>query len=76
MTTTPDLDGLRRLVGDHVHDDLSDAAPEDDLRDYGLDSLRLVAVVERLRAEGHPVRFEDVAATPTLAALTAAVRAA
>lgn len=38
----------------------------DDLFDAGLDSIRLMTVVERLRADGHDVSFVDLAERPTL----------
>ncbi|TGJ95353.1 isochorismatase, partial [Actinotalea fermentans ATCC 43279 = JCM 9966 = DSM 3133] len=39
---------------------------DDDLTDHGLDSVRLMALLERWRAAGHPVEFAQVAARPTL----------
>lgn len=54
--------------------DLVDEAPtgdDDNLLDLGLDSIRLMALVERLRADGHEVSFVDLAEAPTLAAWSA-----
>jgi len=48
---------LDEPVGDH-----------DSLLDAGLDSIRLMTVVGKLRADGHDVSFEDLAEEPTLAA--------
>ena len=50
--------------------DLLDDVPadEDSLPDLGLDSIRLMTVVQRLRAAGHDVAFADLAEEPTLAA--------
>ncbi|QJW35855.1 phosphopantetheine-binding protein [Cellulosimicrobium protaetiae] len=46
------------------------SAPEigldDDLTDHGLDSVRLMALVERWRGAGWPVEFAQVAVDPTL----------
>ena len=39
---------------------------DDDLLDAGLDSIRLMTVVERLNAGGHDVSFVDLAERPTL----------
>ena len=41
---------------------------DDDLFDAGLDSIRLMTVVEHLRAGGHDVSFVDLAERPTLTA--------
>ncbi|MFF2621950.1 phosphopantetheine-binding protein [Oerskovia jenensis] len=39
---------------------------DDDLTDHGLDSVRLMALLERWRAAGWPVEFAQVAVEPTL----------
>jgi len=39
---------------------------DDDLTDHGLDSVRLMTLLERWRAGGRPVEFAQVAASPTL----------
>lgn len=39
---------------------------DDDLTDHGLDSVRLMALLERWRAAGRPVEFAQVAVEPTL----------
>jgi aryl carrier-like protein len=39
---------------------------DDDLMDHGLDSVRLMALLDRWRAVGWPVEFAQVAAQPTL----------
>jgi L-ornithine N5-oxygenase len=67
------LERVRRLVAAVVPDDLLDAGPEEDLRDYGLDSIRLMDVLTELRGAGVPVALEDLAGEPTLAALAGAV---
>ncbi len=81
-TTGPDAPGTdaveeaRALVAAVVHDDLDEAGAHEDLRDYGLDSIRLLAILDDLRAAGLRVRVEDLAAEPTLAALAGALAAA
>ncbi|MFJ2298341.1 phosphopantetheine-binding protein [Oerskovia paurometabola] len=39
---------------------------DDDLTDHGLDSVRLMALLERWRAAGRSVEFAQVAVEPTL----------
>jgi bifunctional isochorismate lyase/aryl carrier protein len=60
---SPDL--LRATVADLLDEPVGD---DDDLFDAGLDSIRLMTVVEHLRAGGHDVSFVDLAERPTLAA--------
>ena len=52
---------VRALLDEPVTD-------HDSLLDAGLDSIRLMTVVEKLRADGHDVSFVDLAEEPTLAA--------
>jgi len=61
----------RELVGAVVPDDVTDAAPDDDLRDHGLDSIRLVGLVDTLRDRGAEVEVVDLAAEPTLQRIAA-----
>ncbi len=76
MTASDDLERARALVAAVVHDDLSEAEAEEDLRDYGLDSIRLLSIIEGLRAEGVRVRIEELTARPTLGGLADAIVAA
>jgi len=64
---------IRNLAQQVVPDDLSEADLEEDLRDYGLDSVRLMDVLTALREQGHPVELEELAGEPTLARLVAVV---
>jgi len=61
----------RDLVAAVIPDDIADAAPDDDLRDLGLDSIRLVGLVDTLRARGADVDLMDLAAEPTLERIAA-----
>ena len=65
-------DELRTLVIDLLDEPPAD---DDNLLDLGLDSIRLMNVVERLRAAGHDVAVEDFAESPTLGAWTALLAA-
>ena len=74
-----DLERARRLVaavlpGDDA-DDLAGAGPDEDLRDYGLDSVRVMSVLDTLLAGGADLEFADLVAEPTLARIASAVRA-
>ncbi|HVJ90230.1 MAG TPA: phosphopantetheine-binding protein [Labilithrix sp.] len=46
--------------------DASELSPDDSLLDWGLDSLRLMTILERLRASGIEVAFVELAEQPTL----------
>lgn len=64
---TPDLhDSAWALVRPLLPD--ADSAPEadEDLRDHGVDSIRLMNLAESLRARGADVDFADLMAEPTL----------
>jgi bifunctional isochorismate lyase/aryl carrier protein len=67
-TPTLDLDRLRVDVADALGEPPADIGDADDLLDRGLDSIRLMSLVERWRAEGADVGFIDLAETPTLEA--------
>jgi bifunctional isochorismate lyase/aryl carrier protein len=60
-------DVLRATVTPLLDEQFGD---DDDLFDAGLDSIRLMTVVEHLRAGGHEVSFVDLAERPTLNAWT------
>lgn|GEM_PF-968224 len=65
------LAAARELVAALVPDDVSGAAPDEDLRDLGLDSIRLLGLVEHLRARGADVETVDLAVEPTLGRIAA-----
>lgn len=65
---TPDLERIRADVADALGEPPADIGDVDDLLDRGLDSIRLMSLVERWRAEGAEVGFIDLAETPTLEA--------
>ncbi|MER5413464.1 phosphopantetheine-binding protein [Streptomyces virginiae] len=68
MSTTPPftLDRLVRDVADVLYTEPSDVSLEEDLIDQGLDSIRLMSLVEKWRAEGARISFVDLAERPTL----------
>ncbi|MGP3689703.1 phosphopantetheine-binding protein [Streptomyces sp. IBSNAI002] len=60
------LDRLVRDVADVLYTEPSDVSLEEDLLDQGLDSIRLMSLVEKWRAEGARITFVDLAERPTL----------
>jgi aryl carrier-like protein len=70
MTTTAPatreraLDDLLEVLGNGTP--VAEIGLDDDLTDHGLDSVRLMALLERWRAAGWPVEFAQVAVDPTL----------
>ncbi len=70
MTTTAPptreraLDDLLEVLGNRTS--AAEIGLDDDLTDHGLDSVRLMALLERWRAAGWPVEFAQVAVDPTL----------
>jgi aryl carrier-like protein len=63
-----DPDRIRADVADALGEPPADIGDADDLLDRGLDSIRLMSLVERWRAEGAEVGFIDLAERPTLEA--------
>ena len=59
---------IRADVADALGEPPDDIGETDDLLDRGLDSIRLMSLVERWRAEGAEIGFIDLADTPTLEA--------
>uniref|UniRef100_A0AAU2JK84 Phosphopantetheine-binding protein n=1 Tax=Streptomyces sp. NBC_00049 TaxID=2903617 RepID=A0AAU2JK84_9ACTN len=60
------LDRLVRDVADMLYTEPSEVSLEEDLLDQGLDSIRLMSLVEKWRTEGATVTFVDLAERPTL----------
>jgi bifunctional isochorismate lyase / aryl carrier protein len=59
---------VAELLGEEPTDD------QENLLDLGLDSIRLMAIVEQLRGDGHDVSFVDLAEQPTIAAWAGLLR--
>ncbi|MEU9862516.1 phosphopantetheine-binding protein [Streptomyces sp. NPDC047971] len=57
---------LRRDVADVLYVEAEDIDPEESLLDQGLDSIRLMALVETWRADGAELGFVELAERPTL----------
>lgn len=62
------VDDVRAQVAEVLEEPAADIGDHDDLLDRGLDSIRLMGLVERWRELGITVSFVDLAETPTVAA--------
>jgi bifunctional isochorismate lyase/aryl carrier protein len=70
-TAAPRTEGIDRLRGDVarvLEEPPESLADDEDLFERGLDSLRLMSLVEGWRAAGADVGFVDLVDTPTLQA--------
>ncbi|MFV0526425.1 MAG: SidA/IucD/PvdA family monooxygenase [Acidimicrobiales bacterium] len=67
------IDQARSLVADLVPDDITQASADEDLRDYGLDSVRLLSVVERVSDAGGHLVYSDVLGGTTLQTVAGAL---
>lgn len=61
------------MVQQRLFDDISDAMSNEDLRDYGLDSIRLIALLGTLRERGVSIDFAEITGAPTLELLATAI---
>ncbi|GAA4548990.1 amino acid adenylation domain-containing protein [Pseudonocardia xishanensis] len=61
------VDELRQLVADLVEEDVDDVDPGSSLFEQGLQSIALMRLVSRFRADGYRIGFADLAEQPTLA---------
>lgn len=67
------LELARELVAPLVPEDISGAGPGEDLRDYGLDSVRVIDLVARVGAAGGTVGYADLVVGPTLEVIATAL---
>lgn len=61
---------LRADVAEVLGADAADIAPDEDLLDRGMDSIRLMSLVETWRTAGAETDFTALADDPTIAAWT------
>lgn len=74
MTQTLSPERIRADIAELLDCDPADIAPEENLVDLGLDSMRIMVLVERWRAAGAAtLDFPDLAEKPELAHWTAVV---
>ncbi|MET8699409.1 phosphopantetheine-binding protein [Kitasatospora sp. NPDC004723] len=62
------VERIRAEVADLLGEDPADIPLDENLADWGLDSVRLMALAERWRAEGVEVAFLQLAERPAVAA--------
>lgn len=68
MTSTLTRDRVRADLADLLDLPVAELTEESNLLDLGLDSVRLMSLVERWRAEGAEIDFVDLASDPELGA--------
>lgn len=76
MSPSEAFECARALAAAVVPDDLTDVAGDEDLRDYGLDSVRVVGLIDAVREAGGVIDYADVVGGTTLDILAAALVAA
>lgn len=60
------LDSMRRDIARILHEDPQDVPLDESLVDFGLDSIRAMALAARWRDAGALVEFSDMAGNPVL----------
>ncbi|MBV2156412.1 phosphopantetheine-binding protein [Kitasatospora sp. SUK 42] len=70
------VERIRAEVADLLGEDPADIPLDENLADWGLDSIRLMALAERWRAEGAEVGFVRLAERPSVEAWAALLGAA
>ncbi|MGH3689971.1 MAG: phosphopantetheine-binding protein [Microbacterium sp.] len=76
MSPSDPYEHARALVAAIVPDDISEVAPEEDLRDYGLDSVRVMGLIAAVRDAGADLVYADVVGGVTLEHLAGALASA
>ncbi|GAA2350562.1 hypothetical protein GCM10009854_30460 [Saccharopolyspora halophila] len=61
------LEDVRAQVAELLFEDPAELADDEELIDWGLDSVRVMTLVEQWRKQGVQVTFADLAERPTLA---------
>ena len=71
MTPCLSLEAVREHVAEVLGEPVEEIGDHDDLLERGVDSIRLMSLVERWRELGFETSFVDLAETPTVAGWTA-----
>ncbi|MDA3645269.1 phosphopantetheine-binding protein [Saccharopolyspora indica] len=61
------LEEVREQVAELLYEDPAELTDEENLIDWGLDSVRIMTLVEKWRRLGVQITFADLAERPTLA---------
>ncbi|GAA4615653.1 phosphopantetheine-binding protein [Saccharopolyspora hordei] len=61
------LEDVREQVAELLYEDPAELTDEENLMDWGLDSVRIMTLVEKWRRLGVEITFADLAERPTLA---------
>ncbi|MER6992605.1 phosphopantetheine-binding protein [Saccharopolyspora hirsuta] len=61
------LEDVREQVAELLYEDPAELTDEENLMDWGLDSVRIMTLVEKWRRLGVQITFADLAERPTLA---------
>lgn len=61
------LEDVRAQVAELLYEDPAELTDEENLIDWGLDSVRIMSLVEKWRRLGVQITFADLAERPTLA---------
>lgn len=61
------IETLRADVAAMLHEDPTEILDDDNLMEWGLDSMRAMSLAARWRKAGAQIEFADMAAEPTLA---------
>jgi aryl carrier-like protein len=61
------LEDVRAQVAELLFEDPAELADDEELIDWGLDSVRVMTLVEQWRKRGVQITFADLAERPTLA---------
>lgn len=61
------LERMRADIAEMLHEDPAGLAGDENLIDYGLDSIRAMALLQRWRAAGAKLEFAEMAERPVLA---------
>lgn len=60
-------EAVREQVAELLYEDPAELTDDEDLIDWGLDSVRIMTLVEQWRKQGVQITFADLAERPTLA---------
>ncbi|MCK9920714.1 phosphopantetheine-binding protein [Frankia sp. AgPm24] len=69
VSITPGIEQIRQDIADVLYEPAAALGDDDDLLDRGLDSIRLMSLVERWRQIGADISFVELAEHPSVRGL-------